>query len=433
MPVASDTALRRIGLGLFGAVVLLDLAYVLLTKGLEGRPGLSYPTEVEVDTAIFGMAPAVVGLTLIWARPRNPIGWLIGSAGLALVALNAAQAYGARALVVPEQHLPLGTWALALFAPLWIATLAIPVTMLLVRYPSGRIDGRWPRRFDRLAVLGYLPLYVGYATFPQAVTDVVRGADNPILLPEPVSGGLVVMGGGVLLLSAAAIVVDAIRRAVRSDGAERNALLLLLVAAVLAVVVIMFGPVEWMGDVAYVGLLTTVAVGVLRYGALGIEVTVLYGDRNDPFATLNRLGAPLGAAVDDRSLPDLLARLVEALGIDGAAVEGPISARAGVLPEHPTRVPLSFGGEDLGSLLVGHRPGAATSTAGDRRLAEAVAPLLSAVLHAVRLAEQLREHGKGHPGDSGRTRTAASGAARRPRPGSDRDRAGPGGTGPHGA
>ncbi len=392
MAVASDPILRRIGLGLFGAVVLLDLAYVLLTKGLEGRPGLSYPTEVEVGTATLGMAPALVGLMLVWARPRNSIGWLIGGSGLALVALNATQAYGARALVVPEQHLPLGTWALALFSPLWIATLAIPVTMLLVRYPSGRIDGRWPRRFDRLAVLGYLPLYVGYATSHHAVTDVVRDAVNPILLPEPVSGGLAVLGAGVILLCAAAIVVDAIRRAVRSAGPERKALVLLLGAAVLAVVLIMLGPVEWLGDVAYAGLLATVAVGVLRYGALGIELTVLYGDRNDPFATLNRLGAPLGAAVDDRSLPDLLARLVEALGVDGAAVEGPISARAGILPERPTRVPLSFGGEDLGRLLVGHRSSGAASSAADRRLAEAVAPLLSAVLHAVRLAEQLRDH-----------------------------------------
>lgn len=386
----TDAWLRRLALALFAVVVAFDLLYVVCMRAVEGNPGLTYPsTRLEVGEVLGVLAAAATGLVVAWMRPRNPIGWLLLATGLSLATCDLGQAYGARALLV-EPHLPAGTWALALSAPLWLPALLIPVTSVLVRYPSGRIEGRWPRRFDRLVLLGWPPLYVGYATGRHSVTDMVPDERPPVELPEAVSNGLAMLGGLLVAVGLVCIALDALRRTWRSRGDERTALLLLLGTAVAAVVTAFVGPYEWTLTVAFWSVLAALAVGVLRYGALGIEVTVLHGDRNDPFTALNRLGAPLGQAVDERSLPHVLASLVDALGVSGVAVQGPVEASAGELPPEPLRVPLSFGGADLGHLLVGSRPGQARPDSTDRRMAEAVAPLIAAMLHAVRVAEELR-------------------------------------------
>ncbi len=384
----SDTSSRYLGLGLFGLVVAADVAYLLLVRGLDDQAGLTYPIRPDVDDALGALATVGVGTVLTWLRPRNPIGWLLAAAGLSLAACLTGQAYGARALVL-DDRLPAGDLVLSLTAGLWVASVFVPASLLLVRYPTGSLSGTWAPRFERAAAAGLVLTYVGYSLSREAVTDVVRGETSPITAPT--LGLPVVLTGVVLLLVSTVLIVgEAIVRVRRRPGHERSALVLLLGTSVVAAVAIFFGPVERLGTVAYAGILVAVAIGVLRHGALGIEVTLLTGDRNDPFAVLNRLGAPMGETIDERTLPGVLTRLRDALGVDGIGVDGATSASVGVLPAEPLRVPLVFGGRDLGVMLVGHRTGRRTWTAADRRIAEAVAPLLAAVLHAVRLADELR-------------------------------------------
>lgn len=388
MEQRSESSLRFLGLGLFGLVVVADVAYLLLVRGLGAQPALTYPIRPDVDEVLGTLATATVGTVLAWLRPRNPIGWLVTSTSLVLVLSMVGEAYGARALVL-DDRLPAGDLALSLTAGLWIPAVLVPTSLLLVRYPTGSLTGRWPRRFERAALAGFVLTYVGYAMSREAVTDVVRDETSPITLPW-LAVALLLAGIVVLLVSTLLIIGDAARRIRQRPGHERSALLLLLGAAVVAAVVIFFGPDERLGSVAYAGILVAVAVGVLRHGALGIEVTLLTGDRNDPFAILNRLGVPMGEEIDDRTLPGVLARLRDALGVEGIGIEGAAGTTVGVLPAEPLEVPLAFGGRELGAMLVGRRAGRSGWTATDRRIAEAVAPLLAAVLHAVRLAEELR-------------------------------------------
>ncbi|MDZ5622330.1 GAF domain-containing sensor histidine kinase [Nocardioides sp. HM23] len=385
----SDSSLRYLGLGLFGLAVAADVAYLLLVRGLDDQLALTYAISPDVDEVLGTLAGAAVGTVLAWLRPRNPIGWLVTGANLALVLCMVGEAYGARALVL-DDRLPAGDLALSLTAGLWVPSVFVPASLLLVRYPTGSLTGRWPRRFERAAVLGFVLTYVGYAMGRPAVTDVVRDESSAITVPwlsDPLLGSGIV----ILMVSTLLIIGDATRRVRQRPGQERSALVLLLGAAVTAAFVIFFGPEEWLATAAFAGILVAVAVGVLRYGALGIEVTLLTGDRNDPFAMLNRLGVPMGEEIDERTLPGVLARLKEALGVEGIAIEGAAGATVGVLPADPLRIPLAFGGRELGAMLVGHRVGHSGWTSTDRRIAEAVAPLLAAVLHAVRLAEELRE------------------------------------------
>jgi signal transduction histidine kinase len=447
----SETTLRAGALALFAALVLAELGDIALASGLNDQPQLSYPYRREVSEHVGLMASAVVGLLVTWARPRNPIGWLISLTGSSLVLNNLLQTYGARSVVFPDEDLPFGTAAMSLGAPLWIPAVAIPVTLMLVRYPTGTIHGGWARRFDRVVMFGFLLLYVGYATSPTSVTDVVRGHLPPWHVPVPVADGFAMCGAVLMLTGLVGIVVDAIRRAIRSDQRERMALILVTLATVLAVVTIFFGPAEWMGSVAFVGILVAVAVGVLRYQALGIEVVVrrtliyatltglvllvfvglvtgfarllpsgptpqlvaaaviavglapardriqglidrmLYGERSEPWSALRRLGSP--GAGTNALVPDVLAALAGGLHVAGARLEAPDGsslAAWGVCPDDAQAVPLELAGEAVGVLRLGPRRGETRLGPADLRLLEGVAPLVAAVIQSGRLTDDLR-------------------------------------------
>jgi signal transduction histidine kinase len=445
----TDSALRGWALVLFAVVVAMDVGYVVAGSGLEGHAGLAHSGRLDVGEIIGVFSSALVGLLLTWARPRNAIGWLISSLGLALGLSDLGQTYGARALVVPEDGLPFGAAAMSLTGPLWIAVLTLPATLLLVRYPSGVVSRRWARRFDRLALVGYLLLYVGYATSAESVMDEVPGRRPPWQLPGQLSDLLLMAGGGLLLIAMLGIIADALDRALRSDRAERLALVWLTLAAVLAFVLIAFGPAEWMGSVAFSAILVAIAVGVLRYQALGIEVVVrrtliyatltglvllvyvgvvaglawllpsgptpqlvaaaviavgltpardriqglidrvLYGERGDPWSALRRLGDSAG--VEASLVPDVLAALAGGLHLTSARIEdrtGRELAAWGAGTTDAYAVPLTLGGEQVGLIRLGPRRGESTLGTADLRLLDAVAPLVAAVLRSA--AEQTR-------------------------------------------
>ena len=182
-----------------------------------------------------------------------------------------------------------------------------------------------------------------------------------------------------LLAATLCIVAEALIRVFRGRLEERPALLLLLSAAVLEVIVMFFSPWEVMAEVVWQLVLLAVAIGVLRYGALGIEVVVrravvygvltglvllaflgstaavalgapegplptvlaavvvaaalgpardllqgvvdgiVYGRRDDPWAALGRLRDP--GARGDSLLPDVLASLASGLHLPWARVD----------------------------------------------------------------------------------------------------------------
>ena len=408
------TRLRWWAVAVFGLLVAALVAYIWTARGMAAVESGGDDLGLDVGHVVGATLTGALGLTLSWLRPRNPIGWLIAASGLLLALCDLGQMYGARALLLPGEHLPFGELALSLSAPLWIPALLLAGTTVLVRYPSGRLPRGWPRRFDRAVLVAFGLVYVGYATSAQSVTDEVPGRRPPLLLPEPVAGSLLLGGGLLLLAGLLAILGDALRRALRAGLRERAALLWLLVTALIAVLAVSFGP-DPLGSLAYSAVLAAVAVGVLRYQALGIEVVVrraliyavltglvlavfvgitaglarlvptgptpqvvaavliavglsparervqrlvdrlLYGDRGDAAGALRRLGSSVGAAPAEGLLLAVLANLCEALRVDGAALlddTGREVARWGA-PATGLRLPLTFAGADLGMLVVG--------------------------------------------------------------------------------
>ena len=446
----TDTGRRRWAIAVFAVLVAAELAYLRTVAGVGASPVLASPLVVDRGEVIGSLATGALGFVLCWLRPRNPVGWLVSLCGLLLILCDLGQAYGERAAALPHEHLPLGALAMQLSAPLWIPVLFVPVSVLLVRYPTGEVDGRWGRRFDRAAWTGFLLVWVAYAGSANAVTDEVPAGHRAVALPDAASAVLGALGGVLLLGGTLAILGHTVVRLRRSDARERAALLLLLVAATAAAVFIFATNTGPLAMTAYGSILVAIAVGVLRYNALGIEVVVrrtllyalltalvllafvgisaglarllptgptpqivaaaliavglaparerlqglvdrlLYG-REDPAVTLRRLGDSMGATPSEGLLVAVTANLTEALRVDGVevvAADGTPVASWG----HPDRIvslPLTFAGQDLGELRVGTRRGEPLGRA-DRALLETVTPLIAAVVHAVRLAEDLR-------------------------------------------
>lgn len=120
---------------------------------------------------------------------------------------------------------------------------------------------------------------------------------------------------------------------------------------------------------------------------------LVYGDREDPYAALSRLGEHLAKAGDRATLlADVTATVVRALRLRGAAivVDDRVLAHVGHPDPADLELPLQVRGEDVGVLRAGVRAGA-VMTAKDRRLLLDLARHVSATVHAERLLAELED------------------------------------------
>jgi two-component system NarL family sensor kinase len=124
---------------------------------------------------------------------------------------------------------------------------------------------------------------------------------------------------------------------------------------------------------------------------------VMYGDRDDPYRALARLGQRLEATLDPIEAPDVIVRTVaESLRLPWAALRlGPAGAPVRLIehgrrpPGEPIAVPLVYGAEVVGDLLVASRSATEPLSAADRTLLEALARQAGAAVHALRLTLDL--------------------------------------------
>ncbi|MDT7741974.1 MAG: hypothetical protein QOE59_1052, partial [Actinomycetota bacterium] len=119
-----------------------------------------------------------------------------------------------------------------------------------------------------------------------------------------------------------------------------------------------------------------------------------YGDRGDPVRAVSRLGEQL-AVGEER---DVLAAIGEALRLPAVAVAAPgrpdvaWSRGSGDAEAHDAaleRVPLRYGGADVGELVVGVRRGQRALDRPDRAALELLAAPLAAAVHARALADDV--------------------------------------------
>jgi signal transduction histidine kinase len=147
-----------------------------------------------------------------------------------------------------------------------------------------------------------------------------------------------------------------------------------------------------------VGLGTSVAATVLiaigfnpvRLRLQRLVDRALYGDRADPVRAAAQVGARMGEA--DTGLGGVLDALRSALRLPFAAVrgtQGEIGA-AGTAPQTLHAIPLTYGGERVGELVVGARSGEHRLAPADRAVLELVAAPLAAAVFATALSQELQ-------------------------------------------
>src|SRR5215207_2524454 len=124
---------------------------------------------------------------------------------------------------------------------------------------------------------------------------------------------------------------------------------------------------------------------------------LMYGERDDPYAVISRLGRRLEATLaPDTVLPTLVETIAQALKLPYAAIllkegEGFRTAAAYGSPRgEPETLPLVYQREEIGRLVLSPRaPGEGFSDA-DRRLLEDLARQAEVAVHAVRLTSDLQ-------------------------------------------
>ena len=124
---------------------------------------------------------------------------------------------------------------------------------------------------------------------------------------------------------------------------------------------------------------------------------LMYGERDDPYAVLSRLGSRLEATlVPEALLPTIVETIAQALKLPYAALalkQGDafsVTASYGLPQGQPLILPLIYHAETIGQLLLGPRALGDSFTAADRGLLEAIARQAGVAVHAVRLAADLQ-------------------------------------------
>ncbi|MFC6286454.1 sensor histidine kinase [Nocardioides sp. GCM10027113] len=411
-------------------VALVATACVGLTLALVAVGSFRLELVVVSDLVLATVWPWV-GVLVVRAQPRNPVGWVLLAPALLgpylLAGAYAAETAGAGFLGAAAAWV--ATWG---FAPYFFT-----VPVLLFVFPDGRsLSPRW--RLVLRAVLGVAAVTTLARMVSPVTTDLAPDVTNPLGIESATwlrfatqvgATSLFVVGVPLAVLSVAL-------RMRRAQEPERTQLLwLVLGGLVLAVSTVV--PLGTVGDgvgfaVGLVALPLGIGIGMLRHGLFDVELTLnrtvvlglltglvvaayvlvvyvadavapgsrwgvllvavaaliaaaardevqalvdrwLFGHRHDPYAVVARVGRGVAAASQPvEALQRLVEELRTALRLPYAAFAGADLSVASGEPAHGTRsVPVTALGEPVGELRVGLRsPGERWSGAEEDALAE---------------------------------------------------------------
>jgi signal transduction histidine kinase len=407
-----------------------------------------------VTNTVMGLAFPLCGLILATRRPANPIGWLFLLAGLghAITAVGIPVAVAGLVAGWPMWSLRLVTtvaayawpWSIALFLPvalllfpdgrvpgprwrwvLWAQVLTAPLFVVETGTdPTSSAPGG-PRgyltlgAFDRLGPLWTVAelrtLLVYGLSLVALVVRYRRGGERErrqllwlilavlVVVLVLVPWGVFLTGSPLMLLAfpliGVAVTVAVLRHQLLDIRlvVSRTVVYLILTGLVLAVYVALVAAFDSVLR-RQVGLGTSVAATVLiaigfnpvRLQLQRLVDRALYGDRADPVRAASQVGARMGEA--DTGLGGVLDALRSALRLPFAAIrgtQGEVGA-VGTAPQTLHAIPLTYGGERVGELVVGARSGEQRLAPADRAVLELVAAPLAAAVFATALSQELQ-------------------------------------------
>jgi signal transduction histidine kinase len=395
------------------SVVYLVLGWLLVRRGQPAR----FSAYLAIVTAAFGAA------TYPPAIPELYPDRLMLQAILLGLTITAVSGFFILPLIFPDgRFVPRWTILVAAYVTLsfafffiedkaaWVGSVAFEVvsTLLLVAvligapvYRYRRISSPEQRRQTRWVMLGFV---IGLPCF-FAADAMMRNIDSSPIGMFFLFGFMILIQVGFTAPFLAVIAAILYHRLFDIDVILSRTLVWLAMTA--AVVVSYVGIVLGVGSRIDVGdnlPLSLLATGLVAVAFQPVRARVqrvvdrfVFGDRNDPYAVLSRLGHriedTLGAA---DLLPQIVRTTAEALRLPYVALfldraGGPeLVASAGRSPVSPLRFPLTYQGQPVGALEVGQRTPGEAFSAADRRLLEDLARQIGIAAHTVSLADELQ-------------------------------------------
>lgn len=277
--------------------VLWALALVLGagTMILTARNGSLGEDPLFIAIAVAMMLGyGTVGAIVASRNPRNPIGWLMMSIGIAFVSSGGVTEYAIHAYRTDPGVLPAPL--LAGWLSHWVIVLAVaPIPLLLLLFPDGRPPSRRWRFLPAATIVSASLLAVGTIINPGPL-DIAEGihVTNPtgVRSLHWLAHGALWVGGLGLLAAAVASIVALVQRFRRAAGEERQQIRWLVYVAALGGVMLALAIVSGLGmradetrplnDVSFfaffacigLGVPTAVGVAVLRYRLWDLDVVV---------------------------------------------------------------------------------------------------------------------------------------------------------------
>jgi signal transduction histidine kinase len=404
-------------------------------------------------------------------KPAHSISWVLAGTALVWSVGNLAYAYAVEALVTDPGSVPDGRAAAWIDNWLWLPGIVLPVALLLLLVPDGRLlSRRW--RAALVAVVGGTALasfgLSGSPTFELASEAPI---DNPLAFDTTVAHVAIAVGAASLVAGVIASFVCFVLRYRRSLGDERQQLRWVGLSLGFAVGLGALGILTWgvfsyafvLYAVAQLALPLGTAIAILKYRLYEVDLVVnralvygamtlgvfasyvvgvgligkrlsegsdlvlslavtglvavcfqparegvqrfvnrlMYGERDDPYAALARLGRRLETSLEaDAVLPTVVETIGQTLRLRYVAItrtssstpgdgHGVVTAAYGTPDTAPFGVPLLRNGVHVGELLLAPRAGERLREA-DRRLLADLAPQVAAAVHAVGLTEELQ-------------------------------------------
>jgi two-component system NarL family sensor kinase len=440
-----------VGARRFARVATLVWALLLIAAAagqlLDIAPGRG---EVYQFNLVGAFSFTLLGALIVPRQPRNPIGWLFVLIGLtsAVVILAAtfsgyrimawlnqwspALAYGLLPLALllfPDGRLPSRRWRLAV----WALAIGLGVAVVFLAWTVWEVptllidpDRPIPRRAEVTWGIARVGLLVVLASTLVAAGSLItrwRRAEGdtrqqlkwlaagaaliPVILllqVPPLEFQVLEAYVAVTVPAAAAVAILKYRLYDIDLYLNRSlvyATLTLLVVGAYAGIVTLLGSVlatraEQLPPLVATGLIA-LAFQPLRQRVQRGANRLLYGDREDPYAVVSRLGSRLEQAVDPAAvLPQVAQSVADALVLPYVAIELHSGATPRVVVSHgrrgiePEAFPMTYQGQVVGRLLVSARSSSQSFTAAERDLLQNLARQAGLAAHAARLTTDLQ-------------------------------------------
>jgi len=267
---AGDATLRRLAWAM--PVVYALLAIAALALGMAN--GLPVGQDLALVPVFF--LYTVVGALVASRHERNPVGWLLGAAGLFATGTFAADQYAVNAATTPGPH-PGADLAVWLSLWLWMGMLA-PLLYIVMLFPSGHLpSARWrPAAWGAGIVLAVVAAIFAFGT---PASEGIAPVPNPYRISalQPIyelADASFILFVALFGLAVSALVV----RFRRSRGVERQQLKWIVAAGLLMMTTLISGLllpfIDWAWIATILVLPISIGFAILQHRLYDIDLLI---------------------------------------------------------------------------------------------------------------------------------------------------------------